>query len=198
MITLADGKQISMKCHWTGRAELVLGVPLLAVGLMLGFSRRRESQRVLGITATVLGVLAILLPTVLIGVCMQPRHAVCPDHEAGADLDGCAGHGRWHSRGGPVVHPARRGGVTRIRLVWSNIRGSLFRSAAILVCAALVAGLSLAATLVVRGAQAGLRQNLSRMGRIFWSSPGAPCPRSSMAPTWWHDHRALDAAGLHG
>jgi putative ABC transport system permease protein len=54
--------------------------------------------------------------------------------------------------------------LTRTRLVWRNILGSLFRSGAILVCAALVAGLSLSATLVVRGAESGLRQNLSRMG----------------------------------
>ena len=50
------------------------------------------------------------------------------------------------------------------RLVRQNIRGSLFRSGAIFLCAALVAGLSLSATLVVRGAETGLRRNLSRMG----------------------------------
>ena len=54
--------------------------------------------------------------------------------------------------------------MTRARLVWRNILGNLFRSGAILLCAALVAGLSLSATLVVRGAESGLRQNLSRMG----------------------------------
>ena len=50
------------------------------------------------------------------------------------------------------------------RLVLRNILGSLYRSIAILVCAILVAGLSLSATLVVQGAQAGLKNNLSRMG----------------------------------
>ena len=50
------------------------------------------------------------------------------------------------------------------RLVRQNILGSLFRSGAIFLCAALVAGLSLSATLVARGAEAGLRRNLSRMG----------------------------------
>ena len=54
--------------------------------------------------------------------------------------------------------------MTKARLVWRNILGNLFRSGAILICAALVAGLSLSATLVVRGAESGLRQNLSRMG----------------------------------
>ncbi len=50
------------------------------------------------------------------------------------------------------------------RLVLRNIFGNLYRSSAILVCAILVAGLSLSATLVVQGAQGGLRRNLSRMG----------------------------------
>jgi hypothetical protein len=72
MLTLADGRQISMKCHWTGRAELALGLPLLAVGLMMGVSRRKESRRILGIAGTTLGVVAILLPTTIIGVCMNP------------------------------------------------------------------------------------------------------------------------------
>ncbi|MFN2227520.1 MAG: ABC transporter permease [Anaerolineae bacterium] len=49
-------------------------------------------------------------------------------------------------------------------LVLRNILGSLFRSGAILLCAALVAGLGLASTLVVQGAEEGLRNNLSRMG----------------------------------
>jgi putative ABC transport system permease protein len=54
--------------------------------------------------------------------------------------------------------------VTLGRLVLRNVLGSLFRSGAILACAALVAGLSLSATLVVREAEGGLRRNLSRMG----------------------------------
>ncbi|HSJ53695.1 MAG TPA: FtsX-like permease family protein [Anaerolineae bacterium] len=54
--------------------------------------------------------------------------------------------------------------MTLWRLVLRNVLGSLFRSGAILACAALVAGLSLSATLVVREAEGGLRRNLSRMG----------------------------------
>ena len=54
--------------------------------------------------------------------------------------------------------------MTLWRLVLRNVLGSLFRSGAIVACAALVAGLSLSATLVVREAEGGLRRNLSRMG----------------------------------
>lgn len=76
MLTLANGRQISMKCHWTGLAELALSIPLAAVGLMMIFSRKQESRRTLGITGIVLGIMAILLPTALIGVCMDP-HMTC-------------------------------------------------------------------------------------------------------------------------
>ena len=76
MLTLENGKQVSMKCHWTGLAELALSVPLAAVGLMMIFSRKQESRRTLSITGILLGIMAILLPTVIIGVCMDP-HMTC-------------------------------------------------------------------------------------------------------------------------
>lgn len=72
MISLPDGRQISMKCHWTGRAELALGVPLLAVGAVMLTSRRKETYRSLSILGLILGGLAVLLPTTLIGVCANP------------------------------------------------------------------------------------------------------------------------------
>lgn len=72
MLTLADGRQISMKCHWTGVAELAVSVPLLVVGGLMLFSRRKESGRTLGTVGTSLGAMVLLLPTALIGVCMSP------------------------------------------------------------------------------------------------------------------------------
>jgi hypothetical protein len=58
-----------MKCHWTGQAELVLAVPILVLGILSVVSRQRETRMVLGLLGLVLGVLVILPPTVLIGVC---------------------------------------------------------------------------------------------------------------------------------
>jgi hypothetical protein len=72
MLTLSDGRQVSMKCHWTARAELGLGLPLLVVGAMMFFSKRKESRRLLGIASISLGAIVLLLPTELIGVCMNP------------------------------------------------------------------------------------------------------------------------------
>ncbi|HSJ53696.1 MAG TPA: DUF4418 family protein [Anaerolineae bacterium] len=73
MLTLEDGRQVSMKCHWTARAELGLALPLLAVGAMMPFSKNKGSRRILGIAGAALGIVTILLPTELIGVCMSPE-----------------------------------------------------------------------------------------------------------------------------
>jgi hypothetical protein len=72
-LTLADGRQIPMRCQWTARAEIALAAPLLVTGLLLAFSKRRESQRWLGIIGAVLGVFTVMLPTLLIGVCGNPE-----------------------------------------------------------------------------------------------------------------------------
>ena len=71
-LTLADGRQVPMKCYWTARASLALAVPLLAVGLLLAFSRKEETRRALTLLGAVVGVVVILLPTWLIGVCQHP------------------------------------------------------------------------------------------------------------------------------
>lgn len=72
------------------------------------------------------------------------------------------------------------------RLVLRNVLGNLFRSGAICLCAALVAGLSLSATLVVRGAESGLRRNLSLMGADILVIP------------WGTMSQAFDGAHLVG
>ena len=72
-IQLPDGKSIPMKCLWTARAEIGPGISLLAVGVFLSISRRLESRRFLSVLALILGILIILLPTLLIGVCTNPN-----------------------------------------------------------------------------------------------------------------------------
>ena len=71
-LTTADGKTIPMKCHWTGIAEIGVALPLLAVGILMALSRRKESIRNLGIMGIILGGLAIAFPFGLIGVCQTP------------------------------------------------------------------------------------------------------------------------------
>jgi hypothetical protein len=69
VLTLANGKTTPMKCTWTARAEIATGVPILGVGSLMLFARRKESLRYLGLLGMILGVLVMLLPTTLIGVC---------------------------------------------------------------------------------------------------------------------------------
>ncbi len=68
-ITLANGKTIPMKCHWTGQAELALALPLVAVGMMTTASRRRETIRALSVAGIFLGAMVLFVPSMLIGVC---------------------------------------------------------------------------------------------------------------------------------
>jgi hypothetical protein len=68
-LTLQSGKTTEMKCLWTARAEIATGVPILMVGVSMIFTRKKEIHRYLGSFGLIMGVLAILLPTTLIGVC---------------------------------------------------------------------------------------------------------------------------------
>ena len=68
-LTLDNGKTVLMKCAWSARAELALGIPLLALGALLALARRKETVRSLSILGAIIGVLVILIPTSLIGVC---------------------------------------------------------------------------------------------------------------------------------
>ncbi|MBI2831621.1 MAG: DUF4418 family protein [Chloroflexi bacterium] len=71
-VTLANGNQASMKCHWTGIAEIGAAVPLLVVGAMMTASRRRNNLTSLSVLGVVLGGIAVAFPSGLIGVCQTP------------------------------------------------------------------------------------------------------------------------------
>lgn len=62
----AAGTSIPMVCGWTARAEI--GAVLLASG------KRKETQRAVGVVGAILGVLTIMFPTYLIGMCANPQH----------------------------------------------------------------------------------------------------------------------------
>jgi hypothetical protein len=71
-IVLENGKTVAMKCHWSGRAELVVAVPLLVLGVLDIVNRNLLVLRNLSILGIVLGIFIILIPTNLIGVCISP------------------------------------------------------------------------------------------------------------------------------
>ena len=68
-IELPNGKTIPMRCHWTRQAEVAVALPLGIVGILVLFSRRRQTQRALLFVGMALGAAAFLLPAYLIGVC---------------------------------------------------------------------------------------------------------------------------------
>ena len=61
----------AMKCHWMARAELGIGAVMALLGL--GSMRSPSAQLSRGLLAAggLLGILTMLLPTKLIGVCMN-------------------------------------------------------------------------------------------------------------------------------
>jgi hypothetical protein len=71
-IVLPNGATIPMKCHWTARAEIATAVPLVAVGGMIAASNRQRTVRALAAVGILLGVMSLLLPATLIGVCPNP------------------------------------------------------------------------------------------------------------------------------
>lgn len=68
-IVLEDGRTIPMKCHWSARAEIVVGANLLVTGFLLLLSKTKETRVSLGVLGLVSGISTMLLPTYLIGVC---------------------------------------------------------------------------------------------------------------------------------
>ena len=72
MLTTADGRAVSMKCHWAGIAAVAAAAPLGLAGIYALRGRRRETTRLAAVVGSVAGVMAILLPTVLIGTCANP------------------------------------------------------------------------------------------------------------------------------
>jgi hypothetical protein len=73
--TAADAASVPyrmMKCFWSARAEIMTGVPLVALGILLLFARRRETFRVIGAMTALLGVLTIIIPTAVVGTCANP------------------------------------------------------------------------------------------------------------------------------
>ncbi len=58
-----------MKCFWSARGGLVVGITLAVAGGLLFFARRRETRRALAIVSACLGLFAILVPASLIGTC---------------------------------------------------------------------------------------------------------------------------------
>lgn len=63
------GKSMVMTCHWTGRAELGLGIVIAILGALLIIISSAFIRIGLSISLTLNGILTLLIPTYFIGVC---------------------------------------------------------------------------------------------------------------------------------
>ncbi|HEX2946991.1 MAG TPA: DUF4418 family protein [Clostridia bacterium] len=62
----------TMKCFWTSRAELGIGALIAVAGLFLLLARSNQFRLGINLSIMLAGILAVLVPTVLIGVCSMP------------------------------------------------------------------------------------------------------------------------------
>ena len=62
-----DGK--FMKCHWTSQVEVALGIATIVLGLLIVLSKEKAAASAYSVASVINGVLVILIPTVVIGVC---------------------------------------------------------------------------------------------------------------------------------
>ncbi len=74
LVTTAAGTTIPMKCFWTAQAEVGLGALTVIAGLLLILSKQQETRRMLGVVAGSVGILVLLTPTNLIGMCVSTDH----------------------------------------------------------------------------------------------------------------------------
>jgi hypothetical protein len=65
-----------MKCFWTRRAELGIGLVIVVLGVLTLVFKSSQIRLGLGIGVFLNGVLALLIPATLIGVC-EHAHASC-------------------------------------------------------------------------------------------------------------------------
>lgn len=71
-VETATGRLIPMRCLYTAYAESGIGAAIIAVGAIQMVSGQSETRKALSIVSAVLGILVILFPIYLIGVCRTP------------------------------------------------------------------------------------------------------------------------------
>jgi len=70
----ASGVQMPMKCGWTARAETGMGALIMVAGGLLIARGSPETRQAVGVFSVATGILVILFPTVLIGMCAMAEH----------------------------------------------------------------------------------------------------------------------------
>ncbi|HWQ41246.1 MAG TPA: DUF4418 family protein [Desulfosporosinus sp.] len=69
LIETAAGGTVPMKCFWSGRAEIGIGLLILCGGVLIALSRSPFTRIGISLMTALTGILGILVPTLLIGGC---------------------------------------------------------------------------------------------------------------------------------
>ena len=66
----SDARYVPMKCHWSANAEIGIGGAIAFLGILLLFFRKSPVRLGLSLAQAALGLVTVLIPSSLIGVCM--------------------------------------------------------------------------------------------------------------------------------
>lgn len=69
VIETAAGGTVPMKCFWSGRAEIGIGLLILCGGVLLAVFKSTAIRGGISIMTALTGILGLMVPTVLIGGC---------------------------------------------------------------------------------------------------------------------------------
>ena len=73
-LTTTSGVQMPMKCGWTARAETGMGALIIVTGGLLIARGTPETRQAVGVFNVATGILVVLFPTYLIGMCRLADH----------------------------------------------------------------------------------------------------------------------------
>jgi len=73
-VQTATGMQFPMPCGWTARAETGIGALIVVAGGLLIARSTPETRQAVGVFSIASGVLVVLFPTVLTGMCKLADH----------------------------------------------------------------------------------------------------------------------------
>lgn len=90
MMELVSGNSTPMKCHWTAVMTTWLGILAVADGIICIFAKTSYEKIFLEIMYCLLGVVIVLTPTVLIGVCGNPAMYCHMAMRPALVINGCA------------------------------------------------------------------------------------------------------------
>jgi hypothetical protein len=73
---VCDGSKMQMKCYWSSRAEIGIGLILVVLGVLYLLLEQWQAKIAICILGITTGIIAILIPTILIGGCAD-KMMVC-------------------------------------------------------------------------------------------------------------------------